>query len=86
MTKQDLLRKLTSRKFILTVAMFIFGILCLTGVIPVQSQESWRWVAITGSAIVAYIVSEGVTDIFGILSQNKQDAGDIYELEDGEEE
>lgn len=86
MTKEDIIRKLTSRKFILTVAMFVFGILCLTGVIPVQTQESWRWVAITGSAIVAYIVSEGVTDIFGILSQNKQEADTIYELEEGEEE
>ena len=83
MTKEEIIRKLTSRKFILTVAMFVFGILCLTGVIPVQSQESWKYVAICGSAIIAYIVGEGATDIFGILTQNKQD---VEYYEEGDEE
>ena len=87
MTKQDIIRKLTSRKFILTVAMFVFSVLCLTGVIPVQTQESWKWVVMVGSGIIAYIVSEGVTDIFSIISQNKQEANEIYyeEPEEGEE-
>ena len=86
MTKEDIIRKLTSRKFILTIAMYVFAILCLTGVIPVQTQESWKWIILIGASIIAYVVSEGVTDIFGIIAKNKQEADTIYELEEGEEE
>ena len=85
MTKQDIIRKLTSRKFILTVALLIFGILCVTGVIPQSIQEQWKYIFIMSAGVIAYIFSEGVTDIFGIIAQNKNDSVE-YESEEGEEE
>ncbi len=86
MTKEDIIRKLTSRKFILALAMFVFSILCLTGVIPIEVQESWKYIAIGGATIIAYIVGEGATDIFSMLFKNKEDAEEYEEYEEGEEE
>lgn len=73
MSKEQLIRKLTSRKFILTVVMLIFGILCITEVIPVDLQEKWKEMSVIAAGIIAYILSEGATDIAGILKENKGD-------------
>ncbi len=73
MTKTDIIRKITSRKFILVFLYFVFNILCMTGVIPVDVQEQWKGILITGAGIIAYIFGEGVADIAGIISQNKQE-------------
>lgn len=73
MSKEQIIRKLTSRKFILTVILLIFGILCVTGVIPVNEQENWRGIFVTAAGIIAYIFAEGGTDIASILLQNKNE-------------
>lgn len=73
MSKEQLIKKLTSRKFILTIALLIFGILCITGVIPVDMQEQWKGIVIITSGVIAYIVGEGATDVAGIIQQNKED-------------
>ena len=71
MSKEQIIRKLTSRKFILAVALLIFGILCATGVIRLEQQEDWRPVFVSAAGIIAYILAEGGTDIAGLCLQNK---------------
>lgn len=73
MSKEQILRKLTSRKFILTVALLIFSILCITGVIPVDMQEEWRGIVIVTAGVIAYIVGESATDVVGIIQQNEKE-------------
>lgn len=73
MTKEQIIRKLTSRKFILAVFLLIFGILCATGTIPIGTQEEWKGVFVAAAGIIAYILGESGTDIAGIL-QNKEEA------------
>ena len=74
MSKEQIVRKLTSRKFLLTIFLLAFGILCVTGVIPVEQQEQWRGIFIMAAGVIAYILGEGATDIAGILRQNKEEA------------
>jgi 1,4-dihydroxy-2-naphthoate octaprenyltransferase len=73
MSKEQILRKLTSRKFILTVALLLFSILCITGVIPVDMQEEWRGIVIVTAGVIAYIVGESATDVVGIIQQNEKE-------------
>ena len=73
MSKEQIIRKLTSRKFILTVALLVFSILCITGVIPVDMQDGWKGIIITAAGVVAYIVGESATDVVGIIQQNEKE-------------
>lgn len=73
MSKEQIIRKLTSRKFILTVALLIFTILCTTGVIPVDFQNEWKGIVITAAGVVAYILGESATDVVGIIQQNEKE-------------
>ena len=73
MSKEQIIRKVTSRKFLLTIFLLIFGILCITGVIPVDKQEQWRGIFIMAAGVIAYIVGEGATDIAGIIKQNQEE-------------
>lgn len=73
MSKEQIIRKLTSRKFILTVALLIFSILCITGVIPVDMQEEWKGIVIITAGVIAYIVGESATDVVGIIQQNENE-------------
>ena len=73
MNKKEIIRKLTSRKFILTVALLVFGILCVTGVIPIEKQEDYKWIFMMAAGVIAYIVGEGATDVAGIIKQNMED-------------
>lgn len=74
MTKEALIRKLTSRKFLLTIFLLAFGILCVTGVIPIADQDQWKGIFVMAAGVIAYILGEGGTDIAGILQQNKVEA------------
>lgn len=64
MTKEDIIRKLTSRKFWAAIAEFVtMLIIALKG-----SQETATQVAaliMAGAAVVAYIVGEGLIDAAG---------------------
>lgn len=73
MKKEDIIRKLTSRKFILAVVLLTFGVLCVTGVIPADLQEQWKGIFVAAAGVIAYILAEGGTDIAAILIQNKAD-------------
>ena len=64
MTKTDLVRKLTSRKFWAAVAGFVTGLLVFFG----QSEATATQVAaliMSGASVIAYIVGEGMIDAAG---------------------
>lgn len=67
MTKEDFIRKLTSRKFWAAVAEFVtMLIIALKG-----TQETATQVAaliMAGAAVIAYIVGEGLADAAGAAS------------------
>lgn len=73
MNKELILRKLTSRKFIITVALLIFSTLCVTHVIPVDIQDVWKELILGYAVAVAYIFSEGATDVAGVISEGSKD-------------
>lgn len=60
MSKEELIRKLTSRKFWMAVALFVSGLLTATGHKD-QSTVAYGLI-MQGAAVVAYIVGEGLTD------------------------
>ena len=61
MTKKDIIRKLTSRKFWMAVALFVSGILVATGHTQDESKMVYGLI-MQGAAVVAYILGEGLTD------------------------
>lgn len=73
MSKEQLIRKLSSRKFILTVALLIFSILCITGVVPVNMQEEWKGIIVVAAGVVAYIFGESATDVVSIIQENEKE-------------
>lgn len=83
MTKQDIIRKLTSRKFIATVAMFVVTLLVALGVISIDKKEEIYALIVMGGTVVAYILGEGITDI-AHAGQATQEIE--YEDEDGDEQ
>lgn len=82
MTKQDIIRKLTSRKFIATVAMFVVTLLVALGVISIDKKEEIYALIVMGGTIVAYILGEGITDIAHATQQIQE----IEYEEDGDEQ
>ena len=81
MTKQDIIRKLTSRKFIATVTMFVVTLLVALGVISIDKKEEIYALIVMGGTVVAYILGEGITDI-AYAGQATQE----IEYEDGDEQ
>lgn len=75
MTKTDILRKLTSRKFWAAVALFVSGLITAFG----GSNEKATTVSgciMQGAAVLGYLLAEGLSDAA------RNSAGDIY-VEDG---
>ena len=61
MTKEDIIRKLTSRKFWLAVVAFITNlIIAFRG--DAQLTETIAGVVMAGAAVIAYILGEGLVD------------------------
>ena len=61
MKREDLIRKLTSRKLWLAVAGFVAGlIVALDG--SAETAETVSGCIMSGAAAIAYIVGEGLTD------------------------
>ena len=78
MSKDDIIRKLTSRKFWVAVAEFVtMLIIALHG-----SKETATQVAaliMAGAAVIAYIVGEGLADAAGAAPEPVYHAaGDLY--------
>ena len=80
MTWNDIVRKLTSRKFWVAIAMFVVALWVLTGVIKVEQKEEVYTLIVLGGTAVAYILGEGFTDMAHIPSQQEE----VYE--EGDEE
>ena len=60
MTKQDIIRKLTSRKLWLAVALFVSGLLTAVG--RQSSAETVAGLIMQGAAVMGYILGEGLVD------------------------
>lgn len=64
MTKEDIARKLTSRKFWLTVALFVSGLLTAFGK-DAKTAETISGLIMQGAAVLAYVIGEGLADAAG---------------------
>lgn len=60
MTKEDVIRKLTSRKLWLAVALFVSGVLTAIG--KKETAETISGLIMQAAAVLAYIVGEGLVD------------------------
>ena len=61
MNKDDIIRKLTSRKFWLAVAAFVTGILTALKV-DAGTAETVSGLIMAGASVIAYILAEGLVD------------------------
>ena len=61
MTKEDIIRKLTSRKLWMAVAMFISGLITAFGGEP-SVAETVSGCLMQGGAVIAFILAEGWVD------------------------
>lgn len=61
MTKEDIIRKLTSRKLWMAVAEFVTGCILAFGGAESTAQEVGGLI-LMGAAVLAYIIGEGLTD------------------------
>ena len=64
MSKQDILRKLASRKFWACVAGFVAGLIIYFGGTP-ERAEATRGLILSGASIIVYMLAEGVADAMG---------------------
>lgn len=67
MSKEDWIRKLTSRKFWAAVAGFVTGLVAFISS-PSGSQEAIGGLIMSFGTLVAYIVGEGMADAAGAKS------------------
>ena len=65
MNKQDVIRKLTSRKFWVAVAGFITPLLLAFGVAETTVTQVTA-IIMAGADVVAYLIAEGMADSAGV--------------------
>lgn len=61
MNKSDIVRKLTSRKLWMAIALFVSGVLVACGK-DSRTAETISGLIMQGAAVVAYIIGEGLAD------------------------
>lgn len=61
MTKTDIIRKLTSRKFWMAVALFVTGLITAFGG-EKETAETVAGCIMQGAAVLGYILGEGLAD------------------------
>ena len=61
MTKEDLIRKLTSRKLWMAVAAFVSGLMVAFDA-EADTAETVSGLILQGGAVISYILAEGWTD------------------------
>ncbi len=71
MTKQDIIRKLTSRKLWLAIAGFVSGIL-LALKVDSETAETVSGLIMSGASVIAYIIAEGLADSAGATKSEKE--------------
>lgn len=64
MTKNDIIRKLTSRKFWMALAGFISGLLVAFGE-SAETAETVAGLIMSGATVLGYIFAEGLADANG---------------------
>ena len=87
MTKEDLIRKLTSRKFWAAVAGFVSGLMIYFGGSE-QTAAQVGALIMSGASVVAYIVGEGLIDAAreGVPTYIVDDEAHPPEEDEGNEE
>jgi len=61
MNKDDIIRKLTSRKLWMAVALFVSGVLVAVGK-DKSTAETVSGLIMQGASVIAYIIGEGLAD------------------------
>ena len=61
MTREDIIRKLTSRKFWMAVAAFISGLIVAFGE-TAETAETVTGLILAGATVLGYLLAEGLTD------------------------
>ena len=61
MTKTDIIRKLTSRKFWMAVAAFVSGLLMAFGE-TAETAEAVAGLIMAGASVLGYLLAEGLAD------------------------
>ena len=70
MTKTDMIRKLTSRKFWVAVAAFVSGlIVAFDG--NAETAETVSGIILQGAAVLGYLLAEGLTDAANVSGGTK---------------
>lgn len=70
MTKEEIIRKLCSRKFWVAVAGFVSGLLIFFGQTEAQAAQITALI-MSGASVIAYILGEGLIDA-------AREGGDLY--------
>lgn len=70
MTKQDIIRKLTSRKLWLAIALFVSGVLTAAGKETVA--ETVAGLIMQAAAVIGYILGEGLVDASNKVPEGEQ--------------
>ena len=83
-TKEMILRKLTSRKFWLSLASFVTMIMLACGATEASTTQVTS-IIMAGATVLAYVLAEGFTDYANTDSGTAIPGGIIYGMHDGEE-
>ncbi len=82
MTKEEIIRKLTSRKLWMSIALFVSG--CLTYAGHADDARAVQGLIMQGAAVLGYILGEGLVDAariggteFGILDDAEEYDGAV---------
>lgn len=62
MSKEEIIRKLTSRKFWIAIVTFVTGVLLYTGHSEDEAGKIGELI-FAGAGVIAYIIGEGLTDV-----------------------
>lgn len=74
MNKQDIIRKLTSRKLWLAVAAFVSGLILAFGA-DANKAETIGGLILQGAAVLGYILGEGLVDAANKPGEDGEDDG-----------
>jgi len=74
MTKADIIRKLTSRKFWLAIAGFVSMLITANGG-SAETGERITALILAGASVVAYIIGEGLADSAVYVEETTEEKG-----------
>ena len=83
--KEDIIRKLTSRKFWAAIVGFVTGLLIYFGKSAEQADQIAALI-MSGASVIAYILGEGLADAAGAMGDTYIDVANEPEEKPPEEE